>query len=269
MIQDVRDETDPVRRIQLAGDLMTRFQQSEVELSRIRRQALEEAAESGMTYSEVARQVGLTRGRVSQIRTSGPKIEREFYGIGPIVLGVPLRDVGRSQPVVASEDLAARDALEQILTGLSFVIEHSDLSPSDEWQPPVGDLMAICGPKSSPTSKRLLDSDPALKFYEDDGRWLMEDRATGQRYESPMDDDDPGSADVGYLGRLTFDDNRTALLIAGVHAIGSLGVVHYLTTHTGWVHGHVGRSNFSMVIRSEHDGGEITSSEAACHPILH
>ncbi len=270
LIEAVRQERDPIRRISVAGDLIVRLQQGEVELSRVRREAMEEAASAGMSYSEIARQVGLTRGRISQIRTSGPRIERAFFGIGPIELAVPFRHLpGRELPLVAAEDLRARDELASILDGLGFNLELSGIDPENAWKPKMPDLIAICGPKSSPHMANVLDQDPALMFAETDGRWAIQDRSTKHRYESPMDDDEPAQTDVAYLARLPFDDERSMLSIAGIHAIGSLGVIHYLQTHLGWLYDRVGLAHFSMVIRSEHQDDNIVRSEAACDPILH
>ena len=103
----------------------------------------------------------------------------------------------------------------------------------------------------------------------DQDRWLLQDRQVGTRYESPMDNAEPKAADIGYLGRLQFDNDRSLILIAGVHAIGSVGVIHYLQTNIKRLYAEVGTKPFSMVIQSDHDGETITSSEPTCQPILH
>ncbi len=251
---------------------MLRFQQAEVELSRIRREAMEQAAEAGTSYAEIARQVGLTRGRVSQIRTSGPAIERAFFGVGPIELGVPFRHIDdRDHPLIAAEDLAARDQLTDVLSGLAFHVEHSGILPDSPWRPSGADVIAICGPKSSTMMQELYESDPALAWVKDaeQDRWLLQDRQVGTRFESPMDDVQPEPVDIGYLGRLKFDGDRSVIVIAGVHAIGSVGVIHYLQTNVRRLYDEVGTKQFSMVVRSHHEGETITASEPACPPILH
>lgn len=270
-LKHVLEEPDPIRRVRLAGEVILRLQQTELEIARLRRQAIELAAAGGLSYSEVARQVGLTRGRVSQIRSDAPPEEREFFGIGPVQLAVPLRRMpGRELPVVASEDLVARESLSELLSALAFHVEHLEIDPDEEWEPSGTDLSAICGPKSSPTIGRLLEADPALSFEpNDDGRWHVTDRKTDQVYSSAMDDKTPSNIDVAYLGRIKFDGERSLVLIAGVHAIGSLGAVHYLRTNLAELHREIGTQNFSMVITSTHDGQEILTSEAACPPQIH
>ncbi len=270
-IKHVLAEPDPIRRVRLAGEVILRLQQTELEIARLRRQAIELAAAGGLSYSEVARQVGLTRGRVSQIRSDAPPEERQFFGIGPVQLGVPLRRMPeRELPVVASEDLVARESLSELLSTLAFHVEHVEIDPVEDWEPAGSDLTAICGPKSSPTIGKLLDADPALAFEPDEnGRWHLTDRKTGHRYSSAMDDANPSDSDVAYLGRIKFDNERSLVLIAGVHAIGSLGAVHYLRTNLAELHREVGTRNYSMVVTSTHDGQEILTSEAACPPRIH
>jgi len=54
------------------------------------------------------------------------------------------------------------------------------------------------------------------------------------------------------------------LLIAGVHALGSLGAVDWLVTHAAELYRRVGDGPFSMVTRSRHDGERVLESEALC-----
>jgi hypothetical protein len=172
--------------------------------------------------------------------------------------------------VVASEDVNARDDLSALLAELVFHVYPDEIDPRKRWRPGGDELIAICGPKSSPTIAELLADDPLLDFSEDEhGRWGITDRITGQRHESPMDDDQPANGDVAYLGRVNFDKKRNLLLIAGVHAIGSVGAVHYLRRNLDRLYDKVGTANFSMVIASEHQNGQITGSEEACPPEAH
>jgi hypothetical protein len=207
----------------------------------------------------------------SQIRKDSPARERAFFGIGPVTLAVPLRPLpDRDLPVVASEDIQARDDLASLLGEMLFHVHPDEIDPRKRWRPSGDELIAICGPKSSPNIAELLAADPMLDFSQDDaGRWGITERVTGQRFESAMDDPEPGNRDVAYLGRLDFDKRRKLLLIAGVHAIGSVGAVHYLRRNVNRLHDKVGTGNFSMVIASTFDGGEITASEEACPPETH
>lgn len=72
--------TDPVDRAKAAIDLMARYQSHVNELSRVRREAIEEAQASGMTQAEIAKRLGVSRGRVGQLASAGPPPERAFFG---------------------------------------------------------------------------------------------------------------------------------------------------------------------------------------------
>lgn len=271
-IAEIRKIRDPLNRAKLASQTITESQQVEIELARLRRQAIEEAAASGLSYTAIAEKIGLTRGRVSQIRSDGPPLERVLFGVGPLDVGLPLRLVeGRALPMLASEDSEARDLLVELLTNLGFIVNRVEIHPRREWQPDAPDVVAICGPKSSPTIAEVLKNDPVLAFSpNDDGRWTIQDRKAEKEYASPMDEPTPLPSDLAYIGRLRFDRYRHVFLIAGIHGIGSLGAVHYLRSDLRNLYDKVGMSDFSMVVASEHsDAGEIKNTEVVCPAILH
>ena len=198
--------------------------------------------------------------------------ERQFFGIGPAELAVPLRsDTSRSFPVLAAEDDQARQLLTDQLTGMAIPVTHTGIGADRPWVPVSDNLIAICGPKSSPAIAAILESDPVLAFEAgDDGRWTIRDRRTGRIFASPMDDGQHKRSDVAYLGRLPFDEHRDLLLVAGVHAIGSLGAVHFLRQQLPELYTAVGTARFSIVIASNYeDDLSITNSWALCEPILH
>lgn len=196
---------------------------------------------------------------------------RAFFGIGPLTLAVPLREVpGRALPMIASEDARARDTLRELLERrLSFVVQPFTIPVSGLWEPH-GNVIAICGPKSSAVTAEALRSDPVLSFLSDDSdRWAIRDRRTGHRFGSPMDDSDAATwSDVAYLGRLQVGHQRL-LVIAGVHALGSVGAVDFLVRELPQLYAAVGEKRFSMVIGSAHDGNTVLSSEAVIPPCLH
>jgi hypothetical protein len=267
----VRAEADPLVQARLATDLLAEYQQRSVELARLRRDAIERAAaQDGMTYTAVAAALGLSKGRITQIRQTAPPSERAFFGVGPVTIAVPERTMpGRALPVISAEDTLARQTLGALLAELNFQVVDASVPAVGEWELPRGDLVAICGPKSSPTVASILATDPRLSFGPDShGRWVITDGADGTVYGSPMDQPGRASEDVAYVGRLRHGD-RSLLVIAGVHAIGSLGAVDYLRRHLADVYPDVDEEPFSMVVRSRHDGATILDSEAACPPRTH
>lgn len=271
-LEEVRSERDPVQQARRAGQLITQYRQLSTELARLRKEAINRAVEErGTTYSAVAEELGLTRGRVTQIRQSAPPAERAFFGVGPVTVAIPLRDVpGRALPVISSEDTLAYERLAALLKDLSFDVERYGIPTSGQWEPPPGDLVAICGPKSSPVTAAAIESDPFLSFEQDDGgRWTIHDRSTDETYTSPMDDPTGERwADVAYLGRLP-GKHQDMVIIAGVHALGSVGAVDYLTRHLTDLYAQVDTERFSVAIGSEHDGEAVVASEALCPVRVH
>lgn len=193
------------------------------------------------------------------------------FGPGPVTVAIPLREApNRALPVISSEDALAAHRVRRLLDSLSIETGEFRIPPHGIWEPPLGDLVAICGPKCSPVVEAALAADPFLAF-EPDGdseRWIIRRRGTpSETFGSPMDADST-SSDVAYLGRLTLGD-RAALVIAGIHALGSVGAVDYLTRNLGELRDQVGRRRFSMVIHSDHAGEAVTASEPLCPPLIH
>ncbi|QIS09293.1 sigma factor-like helix-turn-helix DNA-binding protein [Nocardia arthritidis] len=231
--EQVRNDPDPIRRGQRATDLMTVYQQRATELARLRKAAIEEAHRvRGMSYTEIAEQLGLTKGRISQIRTTAPRPERAFFGVGPVAIGIPRRfgfEEGRERPFFDANDQATQESIEAILTRLSLTTNRFAIDPDRE-DMPSGDAVIICGPKSAPIARRLLERDPILNFERTDEGWWITDASTGQRHQSPYRRDDVTRTDIGYFSRRV-EDNRVLVHIAGIMSVGSHGVAQWLDRH--------------------------------------
>lgn len=268
--EQVKSERDPIRQAVEAGRLINLYQQRGVELARLRKEAINRAAdEQGKNFSTIAKEIGLTRGRIAQIRKTAPAAQRAFFGTGPVTVAVPLRDLaGRDLPLVAAEDVQSADTISAYLTELSFQVSRFDIPTDGHWTPD-GDVVAVCGPKSSFVTAEAISHDPVLDFQPDEsGRWAITDRSTGQSWNSPMDQQHPEQADIAYVAR--FERGRhSMLIIAGVHAIGSVGAVDYLVRELPALYKEVGSEPFSMVIGSDHEGLEIQRSYVVCEPRKH
>ncbi|TDQ55188.1 GntR family transcriptional regulator [Actinorugispora endophytica] len=70
-LHDIAAITDPLDRARAASSAMTTLQGQSVELSRIRRAAIIEAQQSGLRQEDIARHLGVTPGRVSQMKKAG------------------------------------------------------------------------------------------------------------------------------------------------------------------------------------------------------
>lgn len=271
----IHREPDPLRQAKLAGELIAVYQQRAIELARLRKEAINRARdELGLNYSAIAAALDLTRGRITQIRQNAPVAERAMFGVGPVTVAIPERLVpGRALPVISSEDARAADMLEQLLTDLNFQVERRfRIPPGGDWQPG-GDTVAICGPKSSQVTAEAIESDPYLRFDpETPEKWTIRERDGSRTYESPMDDaTSPTWSDVAYVGRLALpgDRGQQLVVVAGVHALGSVGAIDYLARHLPEIYAEVGTRRWSMVVASEHDGETVTRSEPLCPPRAH
>ena len=114
---EVRAEPDALQLARRATDLIGLYQQRSIELARLRKQAIERAAnERGMTMTAVAAEIGLSKGRITQIRQSAPPLERVLFGVGPITVAVPQRAMpDRSLPVISAEDSLTAERMTELL----------------------------------------------------------------------------------------------------------------------------------------------------------
>ncbi|MDQ2708704.1 MAG: hypothetical protein M3Z25_14150 [Actinomycetota bacterium] len=265
----VRRDPDLLRRGQRATALISIYQQRATELARLRREAIEELHRTqDMSYTEIAAALGITKGRVTQIRSGAPPRERAFFGIGPVRVGVPLREGtdDRMRSYVDAADLATQQDTETMLAALALAAEPLTIRP-DQTAAPDGDAVVICGPKSAPIGASLLDTDPKLGMTKVEGRWWIINKTTGERFGSPMGDQPAGRGDIGYLSRRRQGD-RLIVHIAGIHSPGSRGVVHYLAHHLAELYREVGDQPFSVGIRCQLDDLTVTASEILTGPHL-
>lgn len=265
----VRQDPDPIRRGQRASSLLARYQQRATELARLRRVAIEEAhRERGMSYTEIANALGISKGRISQIRSTAPQQERAFFGVGPVSVGIPwrYRTTDRERPLIAAEDAQTGKELSRLLDGLALDVEEYQIEP-DRTEPPVGDGVVVCGPKSALIGAALMSVDPVLGMIDDGERWWIEHLPSRKRYGSPSDERQPRSADVAYIARHQMV-GHVIVHIAGIHGIGSLGAAHYLARHLSELFVQVKEQSCSFIVHATYDGLSITGSELAAGPYV-
>lgn len=264
----VRGDKDPIRRALRATKLLTQYQQRATELARLRKASIEEAhREEALSYTEIAAALGISKGRITQIRGTAPGPERVFFGVGPVNIGVPLRHGAdhRQRTYIDASDALAQEQAESLLTSLSLASERFAIEPEHE-DPPAGDSLVICGPRSAPLGARLLERDEQLGFVKREGHWRIEDYTGGDHFYSPRLADEPEQADYGYFARHRHDD-RVVVHVAGITAVGSSGVLHYLLANLPGLFAKVGDVSFSMVVRCTFtDETTITDSELVAGP---
>lgn len=70
-LERVRSERDPMRRGRLATEMLDTCQQHTVELAGIRRDAVTELRRTGASLEQIAAGLGVSKGRISQLRIVG------------------------------------------------------------------------------------------------------------------------------------------------------------------------------------------------------
>jgi len=263
---------DHAVRVRAAVDLMAELQAGVVETARMRRESIAWLRDNGYSMADVARLMGVSRARVAQLKEAGPPPERIFLGMDHVQIAVPQRPGEREY--VALEDSATGQQLVTLAHLMQLSAEVEYIPTSGELDLNRESLLVVCGPKTSPVTASALAADPRLDFATiPDGRWALTDRRTGQQFTSPTDDPEGAQpADVAYFGRLPRPDGKgTFLLVAGVHAIGSLGVANYLADNLAEIYRKVGTRQFSMVVSSTYDAKtkKVLTTHAETAPLLH
>ncbi|MFE9221097.1 sigma factor-like helix-turn-helix DNA-binding protein [Streptomyces lavendulae] len=256
-IQRVAQVEPPVERAKAAIALMGDYQGRVTELSRIRREAIEEAAASGMSQSEIAALLGVSRGRVGQLAAQGPPPERAFFGtdLMTVSLGGKYeagKETGEAGEVVTREDFGNFEHLRKLLSTLKLDAQYEVIPPTGIVNLNRDNHVVICGPRLSPIIAQVLEGDDHLRFQKDRA-WHLVDLKNQEAHRSPMDESGE-AGDVGYLARLPrLDGKGTFIYIAGIHAIGANGVVHYLENHLAELYREVRTHRFSTLISCRYD----------------
>ncbi|MEU9701349.1 sigma-70 family RNA polymerase sigma factor [Streptomyces sp. NPDC047981] len=271
-VRHVAAMQDHALRVKAAVDLMGELQAAVVETSRMRKESIAWLRDHGHSMADVAKLMGVSRARVAQLRDAGPPPERAFLGTQDVQVLVPMRPGERDY--VALEDSSTGQKLLALAHQLQLEGDLGYIPTSGEIDLDHDDLIVVCGPKTSPVTAEALGNDPRLAFETlPDGRWALIERESGTVHTSPTDSpEDPTSTDIAYLGRLPRPDGQgTFLLIAGVHAVGSLGVAHFLAENIASVYKEAGTAPFSMVITADYEPGTkaITGSRALSDVLIH
>ena len=271
-LSQLKELPDPLDRAKAAHTLVGRVQDYGNEFQVVRNEAMNETLRVGQLNStQLAAELGISKGRVSQLAKGAPP-ERLFLGSGKVTVALAekledgkLQD-GRNKPVqgpvIATEDVQTYERLRELAddVGLETAFERIPLGGNVRLNR--NNLIVICGPRLSPLIEQILEGDPHLRFGKDDDGWYLVDRNTGEVYRSPMDQGENG--DIAYFGRLPRPDGQgTFLYVAGIHARGSGGVIHWLTNELANVHRELKARRFSVLISSRFDPETLEITESA------
>ncbi|MDX2565045.1 sigma-70 family RNA polymerase sigma factor [Streptomyces sp. TX20-6-3] len=271
-LSQLKELPDPLQRAKAAHALAGQAQEHGNELQAVRNEAMNEALRVGLLNStQLASELGISKGRVSQLAKGAPP-ERLFLGSGKVIVALAekLEDGNDKDgkrkaiqgPVIATEDVQTYERLRELAEDIGLEISFERIPLGGNVRLNRTNLVVICGPRLSPLIEQILESDPHLRFGKDDDGWHLTDRNTGQVYRSPMDRGENG--DIAYFGRLPRPDGKgTFLYVAGIHARGSGGVVHWLNKELTTVHRELKARRFSTLISSRFDPEtlEIVASE--------
>ena len=244
------------------------------EYSRVRREALGELIGEGKTPNELAKMLGMTRSRVDQLLTSGPKPERALFGSAALTVAIggkwESRGGGTGGPnvepsaVLSEQSLAAFSLIAETASDYGLKATYQVVPPPGLVQLNRANLIVITSPRLLPIVGQVLDADEHLGFGQSSKGWYLTDKVTDTRFRSPSDDGEP--ADYGYIGRLPRPDGKGSFLyLAGIHAMGTLGAAHYLTNHVHELYQQVKLKRWSTLVKCtfDPDTRKIESSELA------
>ncbi|MFE0295598.1 sigma-70 family RNA polymerase sigma factor [Nocardiopsis alba] len=268
--EEIEGIQDPLDRTKAAHERLGQFQEAVTELTRLRREGVEQLQAAGWKPTEIAVHLGVTRQRVEQIGKNGPTPARAFLGRGnQVIIAVgekteAPKEGGRpGGPAVATEDLVAYETLSHLARDLKMDVQFEGISPPGLFDTNRENLIVACGPRLSPVVAQLLAGDPCLGFSKDDQGWYLVDRDLDEEYRSPSDRGVP--ADYAYLGRLPrLDGKGSFLYMGGIHSAGAAGAAHWITNNLSEIYSAVGAKGlFSTLIKCEYSTSplRVTSSE--------
>lgn len=247
---------DPFALLRAATERLSEAQQEVTDLSRLRRRTIQDLHATGLSYAQIAAQAGLSRGRIHQIRHTGPAPEGAFFGSGTVTVVTPLRpEPGKPRAAVSLDDLNTGKRLEDLARSYDLTVQDDHVTVDGSVDLDRPGLVVVCGPRMSEAMAQTYAKDPVFVWERDEGKpWRIRDTRTGQAHTAGSDASPPSNSDLGYLGRLPRPDGTGSLLaIAGIHPAGSLGVAQWLTTDIATLWGQVGDRDFSVLIRTEYD----------------
>ncbi|GGQ88088.1 sigma-70 family RNA polymerase sigma factor [Streptomyces pilosus] len=268
-LQRIMAIDDPYLLLREVTTRLADAQQEVTELARLRRRVVQDLHAQGLSYAQIAAKAGLSRGRIHQIRHTGPAPEGAFLGSGAVTVATPLRrDDERGRTVVAVDDVSSGKRLEDLARSYGLAVTSEHVPVSGEIDLNRDSLVVVCGPRMSQDMWNTYAQDPVLRWEKaEDGPWTVVDRLTGTVHRSGQDSDPARPYDIGYLGRLPRPDGKGSLLaIAGIHTQGSLGVVQLLASELNSLWGQVGDRRFSTLVGVEYDPetSEPRSVELVC-----
>lgn len=182
------------------------------------------------------------------------KTVKQFFGESSLSIYLPLRHL-EDRIVVDEADFTAAVELRRFLEKSRVQAEFNFVDINGKVDLTSSGLVVICGPKMSTAVSAAMSSDEKLVFEEQGGTWQIRDAVKGNVHRSPMDSGEQ-DGDIAYLARSVRRPGvtQTFISVAGVHAPGSAGAVHYLCNRKRLrrLHRLTRNKSFSAVIECEY-----------------
>ncbi len=243
---------DPRKRAKAAHDLIEELQAAVADLSRVRREAFEQLLDGGMSQTDIAVLLDISRARVSQLMSGVAKPERRFLGTGRLTIAVAASETGKSSDEVAPESLAAYQALAQAASAVGLDTTYEVIARPGHVHLNRTNLIVLGGPKLLPFVGQIMEADPYLRFEHDKAGWYLADRTTQKQYRSLRDRHVSG--DYAYIGRLPKPDGSgTFLYLAGIHSQGTLGAAKYVADNLLTMYRQMKTRRFSAIVSCAYD----------------
>ena len=250
--------SDPGERAQAVGALIDEHQATIGELSRLRRESLEELLATGMTQTQIAALLDMSKGRVSQLLSAGVRPERAFYGTGRITVAIGAkREPDRTDPsdVLSAESFTAFELLAESARSVGLDATNEVVPAPGNVHLNRSNLIVLTNPRLLPFLSQVMEADPHIRYLVDDKGWYLVDLTDGTEYRSPRDHGE--ASDFGYVGRLPRPDGKgTFLYLAGLHAPGTLGAAQYVASNLGDLYRELKTRRFSTIVKYDFEPGK-------------
>lgn len=258
-------EADATERARRTSQEFAAQQEVSSELSRMRREALEELVNEGLTHQQIADRIGVARARVGQLLASGPKPERVLLGTGALTVaigGKPEAQPRTANPsaMISEESSRAYQIISETAGAYGLGIRQEVVRPNQIVNMNRTNLIVIGSPRIVPVVGQPLAADDHLGFSNDANGWYLVEGDTIHR--SPWDKGEP--VDFAYIGRLPRPDTKgTFLYLAGIHAMGTVGAAKFLTDNLADLYATVRGKRWSVLVecRYDPDSREIISTQ--------
>jgi len=263
-LSTIQQLDDPTVRAREVHSVIEGHQGSVNKFSATRRDSFEELVKQGMSITKIADAVGISRSRVSQLRSSGIKAERLFFGTGRVTVAIGSKpEQGRrdaaKKHMISGEASEAYNLISDTIRSLGLDVEQEIVPPNGLVNLNRESLVVLCSVRLLPFLAQVMAADSHLDFIEDEQGWHLKDHSTDTVYRSPRDSGE--SKDIGYVGRLPGPGGKTTFLYAaGIHAEGTLGAAKWLTDNASDLYKKLKLQRFSTLVESEFDGSGATTS---------